>query len=130
MKKILSFALLFSPALAFAQSSPVTNVNQVTNLVLGIFNIIIYVLVALAVVFIVYNIVMYMIKGNDSAAKTEALKGTGWGLVGLAIIVSIWGLVGIITRSVNTTPANNAIPNVSNSTGVGGIPGNQVPQLQ
>ncbi len=130
MKKIISIAFLLSPALAMAQTTAITDVNSLTNRVLGIFNIIIYVLVALAVVFIVYNIVMFMIRGNDPAAKTEALKGVGWGLVGLAVIVSIWGLVGILTRSFSTTPTNQAIPNVSNSTGVGGLPGNQVPQVQ
>jgi len=129
MKKIISIALLVVPGMAFAQSAPITNVNTLTNSVLGIFNIIIYVLVALAVVFIVYNVVMYIVKGNDPEGKKAALSSVGWGLVGLAVIVSIWGLVGILTRSFQTVPATNAIPNVSNSTGVGGLPGNQVPQL-
>lgn len=129
MKKIVSIVTLFAPALAFAQASPITDVNSLTNRILGLFNVAIYVLVALAVLFIVYNVVIYVVKGNDPEGKRAALVATGWGLVGLAVIVSIWGLVGILTRSFRTVPTNQAIPNVSNSTGAGGIPGNQVPQI-
>lgn len=129
MKKFISIVSLLAPALVFAQATPVTDVNSLTNRVLGIFNIIIYVLVALAIVFIVYNIVIYVVQGNDPEGKKAALMNTLWGLVGLAIIVSVWGLVGILTRSFRTVPAEQPIPNVSNTTGVGGIPGNQVPQV-
>ncbi|MFA6459555.1 MAG: pilin [Candidatus Paceibacterota bacterium] len=130
MKKIISFATLFAPVFVFAQATAVTDVNSLTTRILGIFNIATYLLVSLAVVFIVYNIVMYVVKGNVPEDKTAALKNTGWGLVGLAVIVSLWGLVGILTRSFRTIPANQPLPNVSNSTSGGGIPANQVPQVQ
>lgn len=127
MKKIFSFVLSFSPALALAQTSSVTDVNSLTTKLLGIGNVVIYLLVALAVIFIVWNVVMYIVHGSDPKEKSAHLKNVGWGILGLAIVVSIWGLVGILTRSFSTVPTSQAIPNVSNSTGTGGIPGNQVP---
>lgn len=129
MKKILSIATLLGPSIALGQTHQVTEINSLTNYLLAIGNTVIYILVAAAVVFIVWNIVKYIIAGASADGKMDALKNVGWGILGLAIIVSIWGLVGILTRSFVVTPTNQSIPNVSNTTGTGGIPGNQIPVI-
>ncbi|MEK9177939.1 MAG: hypothetical protein AAB777_02340, partial [Patescibacteria group bacterium] len=46
------------------------------------------------------------IYGSDPSKKTIALGNIGYGLVGLAIIVSIWGLVNILVGTFNTAPNN------------------------
>ena len=131
MKKIIAFVALAMPSAALAQAlSPVNNVNQLSTRILGIFNIVIYLLVALAVLFIVYNVVMYLVRGGNPEEKSKAGGNILWGIVGLVVIVSIWGIVGLITNSFSTTPTTNPIPNIGNNTGTGGIPGNQVPQVQ
>lgn len=127
MKKILAIVTLFAPAAAMAQTHQVTEVNSLTNWLLGLGNTVIYILVSLAVIFIVWHIVMYIVGGADPAAKKAHLGNVGWGILGLAIIVSIWGLVGILTRSFVTTPTNQAIPNLGNITTTGGQPANQNP---
>lgn len=93
--------------------STINNANDLVNKILGIGNIVIYVLVSLAVVFIVYNVVWYMIKGNEPEAKKEAAKNLTWGIVGLAIIVSLWGLVNIIVGTFKTGTGN--LPNLPNA---------------
>ena len=90
----------------------INNAKDLTKRLAGIGDIVIYLLVALAVIFIVYNIVIYIVKGNDPKVKPEALKNAGWGILGLAIIVSLWGLVNIIISSFNT---NNNTPNFPNA---------------
>ena len=97
----------------FAPSSVINNGNDLVNKILGVFNIIIYVLVALAVVYIVYNVVMYMIKGNEPEGKREAAKSFGWGVVGLSLIVSLWGIVNILTNTFATNTSN--VPKLPNA---------------
>jgi hypothetical protein len=94
--------------------------------VLGIGNTIIYILVAFAVLYIVFYVVKYLIAGGaDDKAKNAA--NVGWGILGLFIIVSIWGLVNILTNTFSTVPTSKAIPNIGNNTQTGGFPANQVP---
>ncbi len=131
MKKIFALlAVLVVPAIVSAQAlAPITNVNNLSARLLGIGNTFTYLLVALAVIYIVYNVVQYMIK-PAGAEREGALANIGWGILGLFIIVSIWGLVNILTNTFKTTPTNQPIPNLSNVTVGGGIPANQVPPVQ
>ena len=130
MKKILALLVIAAPSIALAQTSAVTDVNSLSAKILGLFNIASYILVALAVLFIVWNVVMYLIRGSDPAAKSAAGYNVLWGVVGLFVIVSIWGLVNILTNTFKTTPTNQAIPVFNSNTNGGGIPGNQIPQVQ
>jgi hypothetical protein len=130
MKKIFAIiALSFLPIVASAQAlSPITNVNNLTSRALGIGNTFTYILVALAVIYIVWNVVQYFIKGEGD--RKEVGMNIVWGIVGLFIIVSIWGLVNILTNTFKTTPTDQAIPNLSTDTDRGGIPANQIPIVQ
>jgi hypothetical protein len=130
MKKIISALIIASPLIAFAQTAPITDVNSLSTKILGIGSTITYILVALAVLFIVWNVVRYIIMGADPAAKSAAGLNVLWGIVGLFVIVSIWGLVNILTNTFATTPTNKPIPNFGNNTNNGGLPGNQLPVVR
>jgi hypothetical protein len=128
MNKIIALlAVLVAPATVSAQAlTPITNVNNLSTRLIGIGNIVTYILVALAVIYIVYNVVQFMIK-PPGGEREGALANIGWGILGLFIIVSLWGLVNILTNTFKTTPTQQAIPNLSNVTVGGGIPANQIP---
>ncbi len=133
MKKLLVLAAFIVPSIALAQTQPITDVNSLTYKLVGIGNTVIYLLVSLAVIYIIWNVVQYFIKGSsgEEGSRTKAGMGILWGIVGLAVILSIWGLVGILTNTFRTTPPSNSpIPNLGNSVGSGGIPSNQVPIVQ
>lgn len=137
MKKYTVMIVSFLPALAFAQQqalvySPnpnaplreITNINQLTNRILGIVDVALYILVAVAVIFIVWNVVVYFIKPDGSESRKESGMAIFWGIVGLFIIVSLWGLVGILVNSFGTDnniprdrfpTANFVTPNTSSS---------------
>ncbi|MEK7501778.1 MAG: hypothetical protein AAB777_02335 [Patescibacteria group bacterium] len=129
MKKIIALIVGFAPALALA-ANPVIDATTLTTKLVDISNVAIYLLVALAIIFIIWNVVMALIYGSDPAAKTKALGNIGYGVLGLAIIVSIWGLVNIIVGTFSTVPSTKPIPNVSNSSIMGGIPVNQMPVVR
>lgn len=94
----------------------VTDVNVLFTRLTTLGDAVIYILVALAVVFIVYNIVIYFIKGDGSADRASAGLSIWWGIVGLFIIVSLWGLVNVLLGTFptkNTIPDNVRFPNVN-----------------
>lgn len=129
MKKIL-FALAFVvPSFAFAQQT-ITDINSLATKLTSIGNLLTYLLVALAVIFIIWNVVMFLIKGNDPAARTGALHSILWGVVGLFIIVSIWGLVNILKGTFNTSETiNGSLPTFGNSAGSNGGPLQTLPTV-
>jgi hypothetical protein len=117
MKKIIAIATLFAPVLVFAQTQVViTDANSLTTKLVAIGNVIIYLLISLAVIFIIWNVVMFLVRGNDPTKRTDALKSIGWGIVGLAVILSIWGLVNILTGTFRTTPPAKTIPQIQQNT--------------
>ena len=124
MKKVTGLVLaLLLPTSAFAITT-ITDVNTLKDTLVGLGNIVVYLLVSLAVIFIVWNVVMALIHGNDPAKKTEALKSIGYGILGLAIVVSLWGIVNILTGTFKTsaTLKDQTIPNLTNNATKGGIP--------
>lgn len=132
MKKLLFLAAFLAPYIALAQTQTITDVNSLTAKLVGIGNTVIYLLVSLAVIYIIWNTVQYFIKGSggEEGARTKAGMNILWGIIGLAVILSIWGLVGILTNTFRTTPTSQPIPNLGESTGPGGIPANQIPVVQ
>lgn len=110
MKKIFGSLVAFLlPAFAFAEV--ITDANSLIDLFYKYSNIAISVLISFAVVFIVYAIVKYAVMGADDEEKRKTAKTQIiWGVIGLAVILSLWGLVRVVTRTfdtgTNTAPIN------------------------
>lgn len=85
----------------------ISDVNDLVTRLRTIGDVVIYLLVALAVIFIVYYVVVYFIRGDKPEDRKKAGLNILWGIVGLAIIVSLWGLVNIL---IGTFSTNNAVP--------------------
>ncbi|MBU6231070.1 MAG: hypothetical protein KGI45_02340 [Patescibacteria group bacterium] len=129
MKKIISLLAVLAPSVALAQTAPVTDVNSLSSKIIGIGNVVTYILVAFAVIYIVWMVIQAILKsGSEDASKYR--MNVIWGIVGLFIIVSIWGLVNIVANTFRTTPTTQSIPNFGQNTQNGGIPANQIPQVQ
>lgn len=60
-----------------------------------IFNSVLPVLIALGMVYFVWGIVQYFI-GDNEEAKTKGKERIIFGIIGLAVIISVWGLVYIL----------------------------------
>lgn len=101
MKKIIAFVLAFAPALAGAQT--INTVNDVAAKATNIGNLTIGIFIALAVLWIIISVVRYLvIGGGDPDKRKEGGYRILFGVVGLAVILSIWGLVYIVKRSFQT----------------------------
>jgi len=72
-------------------------------------------LIALAVVWFIWNVVRYTMSSDD-ADKEKAKNQMVWGIIAIAVIVSIWGIVGLlrvafgVESGVVPTDLQNMIP--------------------
>lgn len=100
MKKVFATLLVLAPAVASAQA--ITDVNSLTYKLTNLGNTVIEILIAFAVIFIIYNVIRYIVNADDPGKKDPIGKAILWGIVGLFVILSIWGLVRILTNTFRT----------------------------
>ncbi len=67
----------------------------------NIINPIILLMFAIATVVFIYGVLQMVIKGNDPEARSTGQKSILYGLIGMFIMVSAWGIVYFIARTVN-----------------------------
>jgi Type IV secretion system pilin len=125
MKKklgVLSGIVLGSaPLMALAQNSQGCLSGQaiqsgtIQNIICKIGNIldtIIPILIVLGVVYFVWGVVQYVISG-DEEAKAKGKTHMIYGIIGLVVIVAMWGLVGIVTNTFGLNGTSNiTVPTV------------------
>lgn len=98
MKKFaLGFAAYFAPVIALAQ---VTNVDSAATLFFRIINsILIPAIFALAFLYFIWGVFTYVM-AHDEGKRAEGQKIMLWGVIGLFVMISVWGLVSILTSTV------------------------------
>lgn len=115
IKKLAVIAAIMAPATAFAQYQ-ITDISSLTTKFTSIETTVVSVLISLAVIFIVWHAVKFIMT-NAPDKRQEEGKSILWGIVGLFIILSIWGLVAILGNSLNTGPNQapvNQFPQINN----------------
>jgi fumarate reductase subunit D len=114
MKKTLLSILALSvivPGIASAQ-----NLGGVLGLLAqasDLINRLIPFIIALTVLFFLWGIFRFVMAGGDGEQRKEAQGYIIWGIIALFVMVSVWGLVNILVRSVNldnTAPPAPGLP--------------------
>ena len=109
MKKILiSLSVFIFPLVTFAAGS--LSVFGLFTLSQTFIKYALNFIIALAIVWFVWNIFRYMIAGNEDDKKA-AKMGMIWGIIGIFVMVSVWGLVGILQSTFGTSGAGASIGN-------------------
>ena len=111
MKKALVLTSIAAFALPFVSlAAPIGNISDVGSFIINIINnIVVPVLFAVAFIVFLYGAFETFIIGANSADVKEKGKNLMiWGLVGFFVMVSIWGLVNILTGTI--TFGNNTAP--------------------
>ncbi len=128
MKKILisigSFLTLSLPMFVLAETSRL-DTGYLSSLIRGGTNLLRQVLVfliSLAVVWFIWNIIQYTIS-DDEDKKGKAKEQMIWGIVGIAVMVSVWGLVSILQGVFG-------LDNGANANNVGGNIDNMIPSIR
>lgn len=119
MKKALAFtsaalATLALPLVSLAATN-VSNLSDAGSFIINtINNVLVPVLFALAfIVFLWGAFKTFIIGSNDEGVKEEGKNLMLWGLIGFFVMVSIWGLVNILTGTVsfnNNSGINGGTP--------------------
>ena len=104
MKKLLVIAAFIAPSVASAQA--ITDFNSLTYKLTSMGNVIIQLLMAAAVIFIIWNAVIFILKADDPGARKEKGQAILWGALGLFAIISIWGIVNFLSGTFKTNTAN------------------------
>ena len=105
IKKIIPFGFIAMPFVAGA----VSNVNDIFALAESILGKLAPMLVAIAVIILLVAILGYIKAGGDEDKKKTYKDLMIYGIIGLFVMVSVWGLVSILSGTFNL---NNDIPNV------------------
>jgi len=112
MFKKISFigtSALAMPFLAFAQ----TDAGGILATIATLVNRIIPILIALILVFFIYQVVLFVFSEDK---RESAKKGMINGVIGLLIVLSIWGIIGVIQNTFNIgaggTVTEDLIPGV------------------
>jgi hypothetical protein len=100
-------ALAALPFFAFAQTtcSYTQNLDYVLCRIGALLNAIVPVLIALGVMYFIWGVVSYVIAKEEEAKKAGRDKMI-YGIIGLVVIVSIWGLVSILKNTFNLSSSS------------------------
>jgi hypothetical protein len=97
-----------------AENANSGNVRDLRSLIVFVIDYInqgIYLLMALATVFFVYNVVQYFVIKTDADRK-EAGNYLMYSIIGFAVVLSFWGMVNVVIQTFSLD--NNTKPNVQN----------------
>lgn len=98
MKKYLTTITTFLafPSLLFAQGSAGDVKSLIRFLHETINKGIIPIFIGMALVYTIYAVVSFIMAGDDTKLREEKKQQILWGIIGLFVIVSIWGIIFVI----------------------------------
>lgn len=99
MKKIIALTIAFAPFAAFAIASDATNVSNLTVFLGSLLDTATKLILAAAVVFFLWNVFKFVMAAGDEEARAKGQQGIIYGIIGIAVMVSVYGLVTFLTSS-------------------------------
>jgi uncharacterized membrane protein YidH (DUF202 family) len=66
---------------------------------LGLVNSLIILLIGLAMLYFIWGIVQFIGNSGDEKGREEGKQRMLWGIIALFVIVSLWGLVGLLQKT-------------------------------
>jgi hypothetical protein len=73
--------------------------------------------ISLTVLFFLWGIFKLVFSSKDSEARAEARGYIIWGIIGLAVMVSVWGLVNLLTSTFSLNQNVPQAPGVPSANG-------------
>lgn len=95
---------LLLPAVAFAATPPASVLSFVGKVSTNILNPIIAIIFALAFVYFIYGVAAYIWNPDSEEARIKGQKAMLWGVVGMFIMVSVFGIMRFLINSIGADP--------------------------
>ena len=73
--------------------------KDVVAYAISIIGALIPVLAALALILFLFGVVRFVAKAGNEREKSHSKEAMLWGLVALFVLVSVWGIIGILRRT-------------------------------
>ena len=93
---LLSLTLLLTPTVTFAAPR---NFSELVMVFVNLINIAIPILIALAVLGFFWGVTQYILSASDSTKVEEARKLMIWGIIALFVMVSVWGILRVLSNT-------------------------------
>jgi hypothetical protein len=103
--RILLVIFLGAPTLSFAQQGP--DLSYLTAAIGSVGEIVtklIPLVIAIGLLVFIWSVIKFIANSHDAEARSAGLRQMGWGIVGLFLIVSVWGIVSLLANIVGITP--------------------------
>jgi len=85
------------PTVLAQNTDPDTTITDITNAIItGVLNPLITLLFVLATVVFIWGIIQYVIAQADEKKITDAKRIMFWGIIGMFLMVSAWGIVKVL----------------------------------
>lgn len=112
MKRILASIMVSAfPLMALAQYNPSMGIGGLFGLLGSWVKLALPLLISIAVVYFVWNVFQFAVMATDEDSKKTAKTQMIWGIIGIFVMVSVWGLVGILQSTFGTSGAGANIGN-------------------
>ncbi|OGZ07799.1 MAG: hypothetical protein A3D65_05725 [Candidatus Lloydbacteria bacterium RIFCSPHIGHO2_02_FULL_50_13] len=92
------------PNIAYAATTPPAVLTFVGKISTNILNPIIAILFALAFLYFVWGVAKYIWSPDNEKARTDGQKAMLWGIVGMFIMVSVFGIMRFLISSIGADP--------------------------
>jgi len=112
MKKFIYTAISFAPAIGLAQEADLSGIERLIDQLGGIINSLLPVLFALALVYFFWGLVKYIKGAGDPKAAAEGKSIMIYGVIALAVMVTIYGLIAWLQSTLGIEGSTVTIPTV------------------
>lgn len=121
MKKVITFGSVFVSSLivsgvALAAPVPVTDVTSAVSAIETYLNLGVQLMIAAAVVYVIWQGFQFVTAGGEEEKRAESRSGIVYGVIGIVVMLSVWGLIKIVLSSTGINTARDAaiiVPSVS-----------------
>ena len=108
-KKLIPLGAALLPFIASAQ----TTINSIIGVIQSIVNLLIPLAMAVAFLVFLYGIIKFVTAGGDEEKRKTAKNLIIYGLIGLFVMVAVWGLVGVLASTFGvTTGGTTTMPTI------------------
>jgi len=98
MKKFIASGLFLLPAIALAQVPTGEYAFGTINLVEDWIERLTPLVIGAAMLFFLYGLMKFVLNSGNEEAKEEGKRIMIWGIISLFVMVSVWGLVGLLNQ--------------------------------
>lgn len=110
MKYILSTLLVVTPLIAHGQTP--RNLQDLIDIIFGLLQSLIPLIFGIAFIGFLWGAAQFILHADDPGKRKEGTRAMLYGVIALFVMLSIWGLVAILSNTFGVTTGSPFLPGV------------------